>query len=96
MAIEPGEALIWKYANKQCTIDEIEYIESWLAADPENLRKFQRIQLYISMNPNENHNPTPENLPEEEKSSYQNYLSALIILLIVFALLGVYAIINSK
>ena len=28
--------------------DEIEYIESWLAADPENLRKFQRINYIVA------------------------------------------------
>ena len=56
MAIEPGEALLWKFANDQCSDSEIAYIKSWLSADPENLKKLQRIQVYLSMNPHETNN----------------------------------------
>lgn len=97
MAIEPGEELLWKYANSLCSEAEKAYIEAWLAADSENFKKFQRIQLYTNaMNQNETEPTNTEQSREEEKSSYQNYLMAIIILLIVFVLLGIYAILNSK
>ncbi|MEI2693814.1 MAG: FecR/PupR family sigma factor regulator [Saprospiraceae bacterium] len=97
MAIEPGEELLWNYAKSQCSEAEKAYIEAWLAADPENFKKYQRIQLYTNtMSQNETKPTNTEQQQEEEKSSYQNYLMAIIILLIVFVLLGIYAILNSK
>lgn len=97
MAIEPGEELLWKYAKSQCTEAEKVYIDAWLAADPENFKKFQRIQLYTNaMSQNETNPTNPEQPQDEGKSSYQNYLMAIIILLIVFVLLGIFAILNSK
>lgn len=97
MATEPGEALLWNYAKGQCSDAEQAFVESWLAADPENIKTYQRIQLYTNaMNENESKPTHPEQGPDEEKSSYQNYLMAIIILLIVFVLLGIYAILKSK
>lgn len=97
MDTEPGEALLWNYARGQCTEAEKAFMESWLTADPENFKKFQRIQLYTNtMSQNEFKQSNQEQPQDEEKSSYQNYLMAIVILLIVFVLLGIYAILNSK
>lgn len=94
MALEPGEELLWKFAKHECSEEESAFVEQWISSSSDNQKKFERIKMYVSMN--DPIQEKPNELKEEEKPDYKNYVLAIFILLFVFCLLGVYSIIKSK
>lgn len=98
MAIEPGKELLWKYVSGLCDPNEVAFVETWVRSDPENQKELDRIRLYMSMQES-NGDSLPEdkqNMVElKEEKPYRGYLLALVLIVLVFVLLGIYYLLKN-
>lgn len=95
MSIEPGEELLWKYINGDCTPSEISFIESWINSSNENKGKFERIRFYLNTIHSEN--SESENLNRNNAfESKGNYKLAIVIIILVLLMLGFFYAIKNK
>ena len=94
MAIEPGKELLWKYVSGLCDPNEVAFVETWLKSNPEHQKELDRIRLYMSMQDSNGDSAKQDKVDMvnvKEEKPYQGYVVALVLIVLVFVLLGIYS-----
>jgi hypothetical protein len=98
MAVEPGKELLWKYVSGLCDPNEVAFVETWLKSNPDHQKELDRIRLYMSMQES-NGDSTKHNKEDmvnvKEEKPYQGYVVALLLIVLVFVLLGIYSLLKK-
>jgi ferric-dicitrate binding protein FerR (iron transport regulator) len=93
MTVEPGKELLWKYVSGLCDPNEVAFVETWLNSNPEHQKELDRIRLYMSMQDSNGDSAKHEKekmADVKEEKPYVGYFVALVLIVLVFVLLGIF------